>query len=100
MITRSLSRLSAGERQGSVVGLRHKDVFLCSGTARRPGPWTGHVASLWEQAERAIAASNYWSSTPNATNASNAWNVNFNNGNVNTNNKTFDRRVRAVRGGS
>ena len=48
----------------------------------------------------AVAASVYWSSTPNANNASNAWNVNFNNGNVNINNKTNTFRVRAVRGGS
>ncbi len=100
MITRSLSRLSAGERQGSVVGLRHKDVFLCSGRARRPGPWTGRVASLWEQAERAIAASFYWSSTPNANNPNNAWNVNFYNDNVNNDNVNNDNRVRVVRGGS
>ncbi len=49
--------------------------------------------------ERAIAASNYWSSTSNANNPDNAWNVNFNNGNVNAKNKSNTNHVRAVRGG-
>jgi hypothetical protein len=49
--------------------------------------------------ERAIVASNYWSSTTNANNPTNAWNVNFNNGNVNNNDKTNTFAVRAVRGG-
>jgi hypothetical protein len=49
--------------------------------------------------ERAIAASNYWSSTTNANNPSNAWNVNFNNGNVNANDKSNTLFVRVVRGG-
>ncbi|MGH2668285.1 MAG: DUF1566 domain-containing protein, partial [bacterium] len=53
-----------------------------------------------EQAERATAASNYWSSTSNANNPNNAWNVNFNNGNVNANDKNNNLHVRAVRGGS
>jgi len=48
----------------------------------------------------ATASSNYWSSTSNANNPNNAWNVNFNDGNVNNNNKTNNKRVRAVRGGS
>ena len=47
----------------------------------------------------AVAASLYWSSTPHALNASFAWYVNFNFGDVNTDNKTGDFRVRAVRGG-
>jgi hypothetical protein len=52
-----------------------------------------------EQAERATAASNYWSSTENAGNSTNAWNVNFDNGNVNNDDKNNPLRVRAVRGG-
>jgi hypothetical protein len=52
-----------------------------------------------EQAERATAADNYWSSTSNAANPSNAWNVNFNDGNVNANDKNNTFRARAVRGG-
>jgi hypothetical protein len=52
-----------------------------------------------EQAERATASNNYWSSTTNANNPTNAWNVNFNNGNVNNNNKNNNNYVRAVRGG-
>jgi hypothetical protein len=43
-------------------------------------------------------ASNYWSSTSNANNPSNAWNVNFNNGNVNNNDKSNTNFVIAVRG--
>jgi hypothetical protein len=42
---------------------------------------------------------NYWSSTTNADNTDNAWNVNFNNGNVNNDDKTNTNYVRAVRGG-
>lgn len=42
----------------------------------------------------AITSSNYWSSTENSSN--NAWNVNFNNGNVDNNNKYNDNYVRAV----
>ena len=53
-----------------------------------------------EQAERATVASNYWSSTTNANNPNNAWNVNFNNGNVNNDDKNNKLFVRAVRGGS
>jgi hypothetical protein len=45
-------------------------------------------------------ADNHWSSTTNANNPSNAWNVNFNDGNVNNNDKTNPLRVRAVRRGS
>ena len=44
-------------------------------------------------------SSNYWSSTTYANNPTNAWNVNFNDGNVNANNKTNNNYVRAVRGG-
>ena len=44
-------------------------------------------------------SSNYWSSTTNADNTNNAWHVNFNNGNVNNNNKSNSYYVRAVRGG-
>jgi hypothetical protein len=69
--------------------------------ARCPGPAAGPSGPpIREQAGRAEASSNYWSSTSNANNPTNAWNVNFNNGNVNTNNKTNNNFVRAVRGGS
>jgi hypothetical protein len=44
-------------------------------------------------------SNNYWSSTTNANNTDNAWRVNFNNGNVNNNNKANSNYVRAVRGG-
>jgi len=44
-------------------------------------------------------SSNYWSSTTNANNTNNAWHVNFNNGNINNNNKSNSYYVRAVRAG-
>ena len=94
MITGSLSRLLQATRQSPVVGLRSKGVFPRQGGARRPGPYAGHTAGTREQAERAIAASFYWSSSTNATNPTNAWNVNFNNGNVNNDNKSNTNHVR------
>ena len=99
MITGSFSRLPQAIRQGPVMGLRHKGVFPRPGGARHPGLWDGYRAGPQEQAERATAADNYWSSTTNAGNSSNAWNVNFNDGNVNNDDKNNSLRVRAVRGG-
>ncbi|HPJ96690.1 MAG TPA: DUF1566 domain-containing protein [Syntrophales bacterium] len=49
--------------------------------------------------QRWTQSDNYWSSTTNADNTDNAWNVNFNNGNVNNDDKTNTNYVRAVRGG-
>lgn len=46
-----------------------------------------------------VQSSNYWSSTTNADNTDNAWNVNMNNGNVNTDNKTNTNHVWPVRAG-
>ena len=46
-----------------------------------------------------VQSSNYWSSSTNADNSDNAWNVNFNNGNVNNDDKTNDNYVWPVRGG-
>ena len=42
---------------------------------------------------------NYWSGTTYANNSDNAWNVNFNNGNVNNNDKNNSNYVRPVRSG-
>ena len=39
----------------------------------------------------------FWSSSPYVANSTNAWNVNFNNGNVNGNNRTNNNYVRLVR---
>jgi len=106
MITRSLSHrrlrliLPSGERRSPVAGPRHKGAFPTRGWARRSDSSFARAASYrGDQAERATASSNYWSSTTNANNPNNAWNVNFNNGNVNNDNKTNDKHVRAVRGG-
>ena len=99
MITGSLSRLLQATRQSPVVGPRHKGVFPHHSRARPPGPCVGPMTGPREQVERATAADNYWSSTTNANNPSNAWNVNFNDGNVNANDKNNTLHVRAVRGG-
>jgi Protein of unknown function (DUF1566) len=53
-----------------------------------------------EQAGRATQSNNYWSASSLAPNPTNAWIVNFNNGNVNNNDKTNNNYVRVVRGGS
>lgn len=45
-------------------------------------------------------SNNYWSSSTNVNNPDNAWNVNFNNGNVNANNKSNNNYVRCVRSGA
>ena len=76
------------------------DVFPRCGEARHAGPGAGHDQSAGTSGEDRRVASTYWSSTSNANNPSNAWNVNFNNGNVNTDNKTNTIFVTAVRGGS
>jgi hypothetical protein len=46
------------------------------------------------------ASSNYWSSSTNANNTTNAWNVNFNDGNVNNNDKSNNNYVWCVRAGA
>ncbi len=103
MITRSLSHRRhwqlplAGECRRPVVGLKRKGIFLRRGGARCPGP-----ARAGNKAEGARVSSNYWSSTTYQNNSNNAWNVNFNDGNVNPDNKNKNNNnyVRAVRGGS
>lgn len=50
--------------------------------------------------QMSVQSSNYWSATTNANNTTNAWNVNFNNGNVNNNDKTNNNYVWCVRGGA
>jgi len=50
--------------------------------------------------QTSVQSANYWSSTTNANNTSNAWNVNFNDGNVNTNDKSNNNYVWCVRGGA
>lgn len=47
-----------------------------------------------------VQSSNYWSATTNANNTSNAWDVNFNNGDVNNDDKTNNNFVWCVRGGA
>jgi hypothetical protein len=46
-----------------------------------------------------VQSSNYWSATTNANNTSNAWDVNFNNGNVNNDDKDNNNFVWFARGG-
>ena len=95
MITRSLSRLHEGAKRRSPG--RGRGTRASSPAAAGPGARVRHRR---EQAEGATAASNYWSSSTNANNPTNAWNVNFNNGNVNNDDKRNNNFVRAVRGGS
>ena len=49
---------------------------------------------------RVTQSNNYWSASTYGPNPINAWNVNFNDGNVNNNDKTNNNYVRAVRSGS
>ena len=91
----------AGQRRSPVAGPRHKGIFPRCGGARNPGPSFARGASFGgEQAARVTQSNNYWSSTTYQNNPDNAWNVNFNDGNVNANNKSNNNYVRAVRGGS
>jgi hypothetical protein len=64
---------------------------------RRWGPREG--ATKW--ADKRAFSGWYWSSTQNADNPNNAWNVNFNDGNVNNDDKDDNNNyVRAVRRGT
>jgi hypothetical protein len=47
-----------------------------------------------------VQSATYWSATTNASNATNAWDVNFNNGNVDTNDKSNTNLAWCVRGGA
>ncbi len=47
-----------------------------------------------------VQSSDYWSGTTNANNTTNAWDVNFNNGNVDNNDKSNTNFVWCVRGGA
>ena len=97
MITGSLSRLrrGAGTRRSPERGRGRR-----ASSPAAAGPGARIRPRGREQVGRETAANNYWSSTTNATNPNNAWNVNFNDGNVNNNNKSNSKYVRAVRGGS
>jgi len=84
------------------MGVRHKGILPPSRRGQVPGSADGprmrgsHAGASGE----GDVSSNYWSSSTYANNTTNAWNVNFNDGNVNANNKTNNNYVRAVRGGS
>jgi hypothetical protein len=47
-----------------------------------------------------VQSNNYWSSTSNAGNTGNAWNVNFDDGNVNADDKSNTNYVWPVRAGA
>ena len=96
MITRSLSRLHRrGRSAGAPGGVEAQGCPPPLERGRAPGSATGG-----NKRRGNTAASNYWSSTTNANNPDNAWNVNFDNGNVNNDDKSNTNSVRAVRGGS
>jgi hypothetical protein len=44
----------------------------------------------WRSGQTSVQSSDYWSATTNANDATNAWNVNFNDGNVNNDDKSND----------
>lgn len=87
--------LSLGSRKGWRLPTLQELASLVDPSVPAPGPTlpAGHPFS-------SVQSSVYWSATTNATNASNAWDVNFNNGDVNTNNKTNTNFVWCVRGGA
>jgi len=70
------------------------------GPAVSPAFNTGCAASCTVLTCSCTVSANYWSSSTYQNNPNNAWNVNFNDGNVNNDNKTNTNYVRAVRGGS
>lgn len=117
MITRSLSchplcrrgrrtrrPCSGAEAQGRLPSSLDTRVALLEGRGQAPGSAPDGLAcerlGRREQAERATRSTNYWSASTLAPNPTNAWIVNFNNGNVNNNDKTNNNSARLVRGGS
>ena len=54
----------------------------------------------WQSGQTIVQSSDYWSATTDATNSTNAWDVNFNNGNVDNNDKSNTNFVWCVRGGA
>lgn len=59
----------------------------------------GWVAGGGNPSRAWAITSNFWSASSYAGGSGSAWNVNFNNGNDNTNDKTNNNYVRLVRGG-
>lgn len=70
--------------------------FRVPGTPRISGQWADFISIKVDGQKDA----RYWSGSSYANNSDNAWNVNFNNGNVNANNKTNNNYVRCVRSGA
>ena len=94
MITRSLSRLHQGRQAGAREGPRRKGVLPRRGGAERPGPPAAGTSGEGNGGIQLLVVSTH------ANNPTNAWNVNFNDGNVNNDNKSntnFARAVRAAR---
>lgn len=54
----------------------------------------------WQSGQTSVQSSDYWSATTNANNATNAWAANFNDGNVDNNDKSNTHYVWCVRGGA
>ena len=73
-------------------------VFLIQKTSLPSKETCFQRAGKQQKSEEDKSSSNYWSSSTNVNNSDNAWQVNFNNGNVNNNNKTNDYLVRCVSG--
>jgi hypothetical protein len=94
--------LPGGNRRGPVEGPRHKGVFSGLAPDQAPGflPRSRCASYGRQQVAGVTQSNNYWSASTYAPNPINAWIVNFNDGNVNNNNKTNNNYVRAVRSGS
>jgi hypothetical protein len=87
------------------VGPEPKGVFPLCNAARRPDPPPADSRASdsagGHKRRGNTQSNNYWSATTYAPNPINAWIVNFNDGNVNANNKPNNNLyVRAVRGGT
>jgi len=103
MITRSSSRPGSGDGAGALEGAKAQgraSPVSAGPAARVRGRPIQVVEAPREQVEGASVSSFHWSSSTNSNDPDNAWNVNFNDGNVNNDNKSNDNYVRAVRGGS
>lgn len=86
-----------------VSGMRVQEACTPPGGSSSGGPFFAarSLAAIERQSGRtSVQSSNYWSATTNAANASNAWDVNFNNGNVNNDDKSNTHFVWCVRGGA
>jgi hypothetical protein len=100
---RGVMRQGASTPPRAVRGPGHADT---GGPTPGCGGWTfggpGGLLPAWGSGWifSSVQSNNYWSSTSYAANTGNAWNVNFNDGNVNNNDKPNTNYVWPVRAGA